>query len=64
MRVKRIRFHDVGAGLEVLAMDPLDNGGLREVQQIVVSLLTLLPIFKPLATKRSFVQLPLGFEVL
>jgi hypothetical protein len=59
LRVERIRLHDVGAGLEILAMDLLDNGGLREVQQVVVPFLVLLPIFEPLATKRGLVQLPL-----
>jgi hypothetical protein len=40
-------------------MDLLDNGGLREVQQIVMPSLIFLPIFEPLASKRGLVQLPL-----
>src|SRR4029077_20425555 len=59
LRVERIRLYDVGTSLEILAMDFLDNGGLCEVQQIVVPFLTLPPIFEPLTPKRSLVQLPL-----
>ena len=59
MGIERIRLHDIGAGFEVLAMNLLDDGGLREVQQIVVPLLILFPIFEPLAPKRRLVQLPL-----
>ena len=40
-------------------MDLLDNGGLREVQQVVMPLQIFLPIFEPFAPKRRLVQLPL-----
>jgi hypothetical protein len=57
LRIKRIRLDDIRPGFEVLPMNRLDDGRLRDVQEIVVSLEVLLPILEPFPPKRSFVEL-------
>ena len=36
--VERVRLDDVGAGLQILAVDLLDRLGLRDAQQVVAAL--------------------------
>ena len=43
-------------GLEVLAMDGLDDLRLRQAQQVVVALQILRPILEPLPAKAGLVQ--------
>ena len=57
--IERVRLDDIGAGLQILAMDLLNNGGLSEIQEIVVALKVFRPIPEPLASKRGLVQPPL-----
>ena len=59
LRIERVRFDDIGAGLQILPVNVLNNCRLGEVQKVVVALQILFPIFEPLATKGRFIQLPL-----
>ena len=55
--VERVGLDDVRPGLEVLAMDGLDDLRLRQAEQVVVPLQILRPILEPLAAKPRLVQL-------
>ncbi len=54
--VERVAFDDVRARFEVLAMDGLDDLGLREAEQVVVALQVLRRILKPVPAKGGLVQ--------
>ena len=49
VRVERVGLQDVGAGLQVLAVDALDDLRLRQVQQVVVALQRARPLPEPVA---------------
>ena len=56
VRVERVRLQDVGARLEVLAVDPLDDLRLRQVEQVVVALKSGRPLHEPLAAVAGLVR--------
>ena len=49
VRVEGVGLEDVGAGLEVLPVDRLDDPGRRDGEQVVVALEVLRPVGEPLA---------------
>ena len=56
VRVERVGFDDVGAGVQVLLVDPADHVGPRENQQIVVPLQALRMVAKPVAPEVRFFE--------
>ena len=56
LRVERVRLDDVGARLEVLPVDPLDDRRLREDEEVVRALQVLRVIPEALAAVRRLVQ--------
>ena len=56
VRVERVRLDDVGAGLEVLAVDVLDDPGLRQHEKVVRALEVRRMIREALPAVSRFVQ--------
>ena len=57
LRVERIRFDDIGVRAEILAVDFLDDRGLRQNEQIVIALDVLRVILKAFAAIVTFAEL-------